>query len=1100
MQDVTVIGNCAFKNAGALYRVNASENSMVDLTNVITIGESAFENAISLLSLKFHAVTSIGKYAFSGCESLKSADFGISEATVRIDDHAFEGCIALESVTGMRANYIGEHAFENCLSLKAVESGNDDITYIRDYAFSGCKSLQRFNSETPGELFIGSNMKAIGAYAFEYCREFMNVIISDSVTGIGEGAFKGCGSIREMTVPFIGRSENPNDSNACILGFWFERTMVDKEHLTSEGQGYTTQTTYFYNINNQGCYAYYIPESLRKVTITKQSKIPDNAFKNCDLIEEIFCWQIVTAIGNNTFKNCSSLKRINASEYGEVCLADLITIGEYAFANCKKINSFNSDNYGRIIIPDSVTSIGAGAFEGSVGWEEITLPFVGKKAETSNSDESSFGYIFGYAGQNGDFLTTDRSGSTSQVAYWYSSQNNGYRSYYIPESIRKVTVTKQTRIPAYAFRNCDMLKSVAFLSEVTRVGSSAFENCRFLEASFDGDIEYIGERAFGNMQKLRWFVFSDNLKTLGANVFDGCINLTDVYFSGTDEQWEAVEKSSTWDNNTYFYFHRNINRYGLYLGLNALHWVETDDYYALIPCNAISNIRLIDTKTNEVVPFNETQISFDAPNGKVSLSELSFSGIQGGFTILNFSGAVDGNIGLQEKIYLLVIERSTENISLHFDRSELNYITLSFNMTLAMHNIANPEDIVKEDLSPSAMENILCGLANLSEGIGGLFRGDIPKTTHLKKVFGGFIQDYANSNYAHDQAVGDTQIILETITAIEEEYKRTGPHKLKDYFGFPSKAVKAVEEICNIVEKARDLGITIDEVERLGTLLENLTTFDEFEDWLRSSKRLADFMIKTNMGYHYYLSSLEHFRLFSLSNPDALIDLWGEKTIVIGKDVLNATDIGLATLDMVLYVACDYTNNIEIIEKMRSEMLASGMYGENDYEILVLDEMLTEYRAKWSTAIKKFATDLAGTTVVKLLEVYPVFSVFTIASELAMIVTDIDTKAELDVLNIYRNALYHCMGSVNSLFEDGKITTDIDELYFFSSLYLKMMLKSNELAREIVHDYIDDWNPENNETENSELTTYRQDLAILDDNINRINELLSKIQKLVVSS
>lgn len=53
-------------------------------------------------------------------------------------------------------------------------------------------------------------------------------------------------------------------------------------------------------------YFYAIPTSLRKVTITKQTDIPDYAFSNCDLIEEIM-FSSITSTGTSAFENCNAL-------------------------------------------------------------------------------------------------------------------------------------------------------------------------------------------------------------------------------------------------------------------------------------------------------------------------------------------------------------------------------------------------------------------------------------------------------------------------------------------------------------------------------------------------------------------------------------------------------------------------------------------------------------------------------------------------------------------------------------------------------------------------------------------------------------------------
>ncbi len=131
------------------------------------------------------------------------------------------------------------------------------------------------------------------------------------------------------------------------------------------------------------------------------------------------------------------------------------SISASAFANHLEVT--------KVVVPDSVTSIGSGAFKGCVAIEDITLPFVGGSL-TSTTYYATFGYIFGYS-------TSSASGTVNQCSNYY---------YYIPSSIKNVTVTVQTNIPAYAFKNCDFIETIhlpKYVETYGSVGSYAFQNC-----------------------------------------------------------------------------------------------------------------------------------------------------------------------------------------------------------------------------------------------------------------------------------------------------------------------------------------------------------------------------------------------------------------------------------------------------------------------------------------------------------------------------------------------------------------------------------------------------------------------------------------------
>ena len=157
------------------------------------------------------------------------------------------------------------------------------------------------------KVVIGTDVKSIGAVAFQNCKALKTVIIPDSVTSIGAVAFAGCKALKTVIIP---------DSVTSIGGQAFQ--MCDA--LTSV----------------------IIPDS---VTI-----IDGQTFQHCTALTTVIIPDSVTSIGNAVFLYCKKLKTVTIGTSVE-------TIGINAFFECRDLTT--------LTIPDSVTTIGSDAFGNS---------------------------------------------------------------------------------------------------------------------------------------------------------------------------------------------------------------------------------------------------------------------------------------------------------------------------------------------------------------------------------------------------------------------------------------------------------------------------------------------------------------------------------------------------------------------------------------------------------------------------------------------------------------------------------------------------------------------------------------------------------------
>ena len=311
---------------------------------------ACYAGAIQTVTLD-EGVTSVGAYAFYACTALTTLNLPATLNTY--GDYAFAWCVKLTSAQIPAASGSGaQNAPQDASAPAAAHSVRHGADTFGTGAFTGCAALT--------SVTIPAGTATIPANAFASCTKLKTVSIPDSVTAIGDAAFRGTGltsvtlpqSVNDLgasafqgcaslsTARFLGTP--PQDAGEAVFHNCSGSFQISFEPLDyyawTEGGTETTWEGYPLNVET----ASYCGPSLRwsfnestgvlRLTGSGEAYAYDADHPYpwagfTDQITEIAFGDAVTEIPAGAFAGCTALTRVTIP-------AGITKIGSRAFAGC----------------------------------------------------------------------------------------------------------------------------------------------------------------------------------------------------------------------------------------------------------------------------------------------------------------------------------------------------------------------------------------------------------------------------------------------------------------------------------------------------------------------------------------------------------------------------------------------------------------------------------------------------------------------------------------------------------------------------------------------------------------------------------------------
>lgn len=495
--------------------------------------------------------------------SLKIPDMINDRNVVSISYEAFYGCNNLTDITlGASLVHIGNFAFSYCQNLENIhiDENNSYFSSENGILFNKEKTtlIQYPLGKTEHKYTVPDSITNIGCNAFSYHQNIKEITLSNNTAVVDSSSFNRCTALTAINVPDI--NQNFCDENGVLF---------DKN-----------KTTLIQFPIGKSDAEYKIPDSV--------TKINSNAFWDCSALTNVITSENLTSIGNNAFRECCNLKEI-------IIPKDVESIGDYSFYNCTKLEKifwnakcvsdfeYNNDifyNAGHdgngidviygdgvetlplymfnpehsdfsvspkiisVTIPETLTKINGSAFYGCTSIQRVNIENLSAWCNITfvHADSNPL-YYAKKLYLNGKLITDLVIPEDVTTIKRFAFIGFPGKSLTLNENLES--------IKREAFYHCTNLEKIYWnsknINNISNSSNIVFSsgigaNNEGISIIFGKNVEKIPDYAFYKCSKIKSIKIGKNIKSIGNDSFYENTGLKDVYYEGTESEYENIIK------------------------------------------------------------------------------------------------------------------------------------------------------------------------------------------------------------------------------------------------------------------------------------------------------------------------------------------------------------------------------------------------------------------------------------------------------------------------------------------------------------------------------------------------------------------------------